>query len=182
MTHDYRLSFYSVLALGLPSMAVLFSWVHLPPLAETCVYGAGILAGAFLLSWAAEVAELGISASLAFGILALLTVLPEYAIEAILAWDAGASFDPAAREITGETQRVAANVTGANRLLIGLGWSVVILVYWFRHLANLDLRGKIGPEVTFLAIATLLSFATFFLQEGHVLLAAVLLGAYVAYL
>ena len=53
----------------------------------------GILAGAFLLSWAAEVAELDISASLAIAILALLTILPEYAIESVLAWDAGASFN-----------------------------------------------------------------------------------------
>ena len=59
------------------------------------MFGVGILAGAFLLSWAAEVAELDISASLAIAILALLTVLPEYVIEAVLAWDAGASFDPA---------------------------------------------------------------------------------------
>ena len=73
----------------------------------------GILAGAFLLFWAAEVAQLDISASLAIAILALLTILPEYAIEAILAWDAGASFDPATRTVTEETQRVAANVTGA---------------------------------------------------------------------
>ena len=72
-----------------------------------------ILAGAFLLFWAAEVAQLDISASLAIAILALLTILPEYAIEAILAWDAGASFDPATRAVTEETQRVAANVTGA---------------------------------------------------------------------
>ena len=93
------------------------------------MYGVGILAGAFLLSWAAEVAELDISASLAIAILALLTILPEYAIETVLAWEAGSSFDAQAREITAETQRVAANVTGANRLLIGLGWSVVILIY-----------------------------------------------------
>lgn len=182
MNHKYRLSFFSVLALGLPSIVALFSGVHLPPLAATCVYGAGILAGAFLMSWAAEVAELDISASLAIAILALLTVLPEYAIEAILAWDAGASVDTATREITAETQRVAANVTGANRLLIGFGWSLVILIYWLKQRATLDLRGKIGPEVTFLAIATLLSFAIFILRGIHVLLAAVLIGVYFAYL
>ena len=119
---------------------------------------------------------------LAIAILALLTILPEYAIEAILAWDAGASFDPVTRAITPETQRVAANVTGANRLLIGVGWSVVILIYWFKHRDILDLRGKLGPEVTFLAAATLRTFAIFFLKGIHVLLAAVLVGVYLAYL
>ncbi len=142
----------------------------------------GILAGAFLLSWAAEVAELDISASLAIAILALLTILPEYAIEAILAWDAGESFDPATRAVTAETQRVAANITGANRLLIGFGWAIVILLFWLKHRKPLDLRGKLGPELIFLAIATLLTFAIFFLRGIHVLLAALLIGVYVAYL
>ena len=77
--------------------------------------------GAFLLSWAAEVAELDVSASLAIAVLALIAVLPEYAIEAVLAWDAGSSFDTVTGGVTTETSRVAANVTGSNRLLIGLG-------------------------------------------------------------
>ncbi len=49
-------------------------------------------------------AELDISASLAIAILALLAILPEYAIESVLAWDAGASFNTETREITAETQ------------------------------------------------------------------------------
>ncbi len=57
-------------------------------------------------------AELDIPAALAIAILALLTILPEYAIEVVLAGDAGASFDTETRAITAETQPVAANVTG----------------------------------------------------------------------
>ena len=91
----------------------------------------------------------------------MLTILPEYAIESVLAWDAGASFNTETLEITAETQRVAANVTGANRLLIGVGWSVVILIYWLKHRGVLDLRGKMGPGVTFLTAATLLVFVIF---------------------
>lgn len=169
-------------SLGLPSAALLFSGVQINPLAAAGVYGTGILAGAFLLSWAAEVSELDISASLAIAILALLTILPEYAIEAVLAWDAGASFDTQTREVTVETQRVAANITGANRLLIGFGWSVVILAYWLKHREALDIRGKMGHEVPFLAIATLLTFVIFFMQGIHILTAAGLIGLYVIYL
>lgn len=168
--------------MGLPGAVLLLSGVHINPLAATCVYGMGILAGAFLLSWAAEVAELDISASLAIAILALLTILPEYAIETVLAWDAGASFDTQTREITAETQRMAANVTGANRLLIGFGWSVVILIYQIKHRDALDMRGKLGKEVTFLTIATMLTFVIFFMEGIHVLLAAGLIGVYVIYL
>ena len=76
---------------------------------------------------------------------------------------------------------MAANVTGANRLLIGVGWSVVILIYWLKHRGVLDLRGKMGPEVTFLTVATLLTFVIFFMQGVHILLAAALIDIYIAY-
>ena len=172
----------SALLLGLPSVILWVSGVHVHPLVAALVYGAGILGSAFLLSWAAEVAQLDISASLAIAILAFLTVLPEYAIEAVLAWDAGASFNVATGAVTAETQRVAANVTGANRMLVGLGWSVVILVYWFRHREPLAMRGRIGSELTFLTVATLLTFALFFMQEIHYAVAGLLIGVYVLYL
>ena len=156
------------------------AFVH--PLIAAGVYGVGILAGAFLLSWAAEVAEMDISASLAIVILVLLTVLPEFAVEVVLAWDAGASFDAATRTATPETQRVAANVTGANRMLIGVGWSAVILVYWFKSRRPLDIRGRVGPEVTFLTIATLLTLILFFMEQVHFLVAAALVAVYLCYL
>ena len=81
-----------------------------------------------------------------------------------------------------ETQPVAANVTGANRLLIGIGWSVVILIYWFKHRAVLDLHGHIGPELTFLTVATLLTFVLFFIREVYLLVAGSLVVIYVVYL
>ena len=158
------------------------SGVHVHPLVAAGFFGAGILAGAFLLSWAAEVAELDISASLAIAILVLLTVLPEYAVEAALAWDAGASFDTATRGVAPETQRVAANVTGANRMLIGVGWSAVILVYWFNRRRPLDLRGQIGPELTFLTVATLFTLTLYFMEEVHYLAVAALVAVYLLYL
>ena len=170
------------LLLGLPGIALALSGSHVHPLVAAAVFGAGILAGAFLLSWAAEAAELDISASLAIVILVLLTVLPEFAVEVVLAWDAGASFDPLTREVTPETQRVAANVTGANRLLIGVGWPAVILVYWFNRRRPLDMRGQIGPEVTFLTVATLLTVALYFMEQVHLLVAAALVLVYVCYL
>ena len=170
------------LLLGLPSVGLMLSGAFVHPLIAAGVYGVGILAGAFLLSWAAEVAELDISASLAIATLVLLTVLPEYAVEAALAWDAGASFDTATRAVTPETQRVAANVTGANRMLIGVGWSAVILVYWFNRRRPLDLRGQIGPELTFLTVATLLTLALYFMEKIHFLMAAALVAVYLFYL
>ncbi len=171
-----------VLALGVPGAWLALSQPDVPPMLAVALYGAGILAGAFLFSWAAEVAELDISASLAIAILALLTVLPEYAIEAVLAWDAGASFNTQTRELTDETRRVAANVTGANRLLIGVGWPLVILISWLIHRRALDIRGQVGAEMAFLTVAVLLTTVVFFMQGVHFLLAAALLAVYLVYL
>ena len=120
-------------AFGVPAFVVRLYGAHIDPPIAVLLFGLGIVGGAFLLSWAAEVAQLDISASLAIAMLALIAVLPEYAIEAVLAWKAGASFDLVSREVTPRMQLVSANVTGANRLLIGLGWSLVILLYWARR-------------------------------------------------
>ena len=76
-------------AVALPSLFLRISGTHLAPEIMALVSGLAILGAAFLLSWSLEVAQLHISASLAIAILALIAILPEYAVEAILAWDAG---------------------------------------------------------------------------------------------
>src|SRR5205814_1201021 len=48
-----------------------------------------ILAAAFLVAWGAEAAQFLISQGLALAILAWLQTLPEFAVEAVIAWDAG---------------------------------------------------------------------------------------------
>ena len=171
-----------LLLLGVPGAVLRFSGIHVDPVVAAAIFGLGIVAGAFLLSWAAEVAELDVSASLAIAVLALVAVLPEYAIEAVLAWDAGSSFDTATGAVTAETSRVAANVTGSNRLLIGIGWSAVILIYWWKRRGVLDMRGEMGLEITMLAIATAATALIFFVHQVHILLAAGLIVLYVAYL
>ena len=175
------------LLLGIPALALgapqLFgSESHLDPIVAVLIFGIGIVAGAFLLSWAAEVAQIDVSASLAIAVLALIAILPEYVIEFVLARDAGATFDVVTREVTPEISRVAANVTGANRLLIGLGWAAVILIYWIKRRRALDMRGEMGLEITMLTIATLATLFIFFMQQVHFILAVGLIGLYVAYL
>ena len=171
-----------LLLLAVPGAVIRFSGIQVDPIVAAGVFGLGIVAGAFLLSWAAEVSEMDVSASLAIAVLALIAVLPEYAIEAVLAWDAGSSFDTATGAVTDETSRVAANVTGSNRLLIGLGWSAVILIYWVKRRRVLDMRGELGLEVTMLAIATAATAIIFFVHQVHILLAVGLIILYVAYL
>ena len=167
---------------GVPAFILRFSGADLDPVVTAIIYGLGIVGGAFLLSWGAEAAQLDVSASFAIAVLASIAILPEYAIEAVLAWDAGNSYDAATRVVTPEMQRVAANVTGSNRLLIGLGWSLVILIFWLKRRQSLDLRGRLSLEITMLIAATAMTFVVFFMEQVHVVVAAILIAMYVYYL
>ena len=82
-----------------------------------------ILLSAFLVAWGAEAAQFMISQGLALAILAWLQTLPEFAVEAVIAWEAG---------INPERSHLAiANLTGAIRLLLGLGWPMIYFVFAF---------------------------------------------------
>jgi cation:H+ antiporter len=127
------------------------------------VFGLAILGSAFLLAWAAEALQLDVSQGLALTVLALIAVLPEYAVDFTFAYKAGENpekFAPLA----------LANMTGGNRLLIGVGWSLVVLLAAWRMTSIARKRGYEGEldtdvelerthsiEITFLALATLYS-------------------------
>ena len=168
--------------LGVQGVVVRFSGAHIDPQVEALIFGISIIAGAFLLSWAAEVAQLDVSASFAIAILALIAVMPEYMVEATLAWNAGQSFNPDMPAVTEKMSLAAANVTGANRLLIGLGWSAVIIIFWLRRRRGFDMRGLLTLELPMLVVATLLTIAVAFFKMIPIWLAAVFIGAYIFYL
>src|SRR2546422_2377457 len=80
-----------------------------------------MLLSAFLVVWGAEAAQFLISQGLALAILAWLQTLPEFAVEAVIAWEAGRNPERAHLAI--------ANLTGAIRLLLGLGWPMIYFVF-----------------------------------------------------
>ncbi len=82
-----------------------------------------ILFSAFIIGWAAEAAQFLVSQGLALAILAWLQTLPEFSVEAVIAWEAGK--DPA------KVHLAIANFTGSIRLLVGLGWPLVYFVAAF---------------------------------------------------
>ena len=136
----------------LPGLAARFELIHIPVLWETALYAAAILGSAFLLSWAAEVAQIDISQTLAIAVLAFIAVLPEYAVDLFLAFRAGQG-DEQKRHLA------VANMTGANRLLIGLGWAVVVLIFWFKsRQKEVRLRPEQRIDVGYLLLATLWAF------------------------
>jgi len=167
-------------ALGIPAVFLRFSGTHLEPGYASLLYGLGIVGGAFLLAWAAEAAQVDVSASLAIAVLAIITILPEYVVEAVLAWNAGNAFalNPAAPEV----HYVAANVTGANRLLIGFGWSVVVLLYWLKRRQPMVMQHSLGLEITILLLATALTFLFLATRTVPLWLAGILVGLYLWYL
>src|SRR5579885_3454230 len=122
-------------------------WAASPP-EQAFAAGAGILGAAFLLSWASEAAQLDIPQALALLFLALVAVLPEYAVDVYFAWRAGT--DPA------YTAFATANMTGGNRLLLGVGWAVPVLAVWLRTgRREIVLPRDQAVEVNYLALAAL---------------------------
>src|SRR5262249_22367203 len=83
-----------------------------------------VVFSAFLISWAAECAQFLVSQGMALAILAWLQALPEFAVEAVIAW-------------SGKIPFMTANFTGSLRLLVGLGWPLIFGVvaagYWTRE-------------------------------------------------
>src|SRR5829696_7619181 len=114
-------------ALAAPWLFIVALGGHPAPTVVALLTGAAILGAAFLLSWAAEILQMDVSQALALALLALIAVLPEYAVDAVFAYQAG--LDP----VVAQQGYAVANMTGANRLLIGIGWSAVVLVAWLKH-------------------------------------------------
>ena len=79
-----------------------------------------ILLSAMLIAWAAESAQFFIAQGFALAILAWLQTLPEFAVEAVLAWKQ-------------QVPLLLANLTGALRLLTGLGWPMIYGTAAFFH-------------------------------------------------
>lgn len=125
---------------------------EMAPGLEALVFGIGILAAAHLLTWALEVAETEISATLALVALALIAVLPEYAVDIYFAWTAP--------DVPENAHLAIANMTGANRLLVGLAWPMVFLIFWLKTKGGglpVDRSNSLG--IIFLGAATVYSFS-----------------------
>ncbi len=136
---------------AVPAYGLRFAGFAAPVELATLLFGMAIVGAAFAISWAAEAAERDVPRALALIVVALLALMPEYAVDIVFAYKAGQdpTFAPYA----------VANMTGSNRLLLGLGWPMVALVAWVfggHRLLRLD-KGS-GLPLAFLAIATLYAF------------------------
>jgi cation:H+ antiporter len=179
----------------LPGVYLRLTGTHPDPILGAILYGLAIVGAAFVLSWAAEVIQLDIAAGLALALLALIAILPEYAVDFVFTAKAGQEFAE-----TGQSSQYGplalANMTGGNQLLIGLGWPLVILIGTWRvrksgarpedaegttpQEINLS-RGQ-SVDIAYLTIASIYGL-TLFLKDTLTLFdAVVLVGIYALYL
>jgi cation:H+ antiporter len=165
----------------IPAMVVRIAGLHPNPIAALLIYGAAVVAASFLLAWAAETAQIDVSGGLAIAALALVAVLPEYAVDLYYAYVSGHAPE--------YTQYAAANMTGSNRLLMGLGWPVVVLVSILvaRRLggtkpAGLALEPANRVEIGFLLIAGVVAFVIPATGHIHLVLGLALLAWFGFYL
>ncbi|MFD4636931.1 sodium:proton exchanger [Lentzea sp. NPDC058436] len=168
-------------ALTLPALIARSAGLHPEALVALLMFGAAVVAASFVLAWAAEAAQVDISGGLAIAVLAVIAVLPEYAVDLYFAYTAGS--DPT------YVAYAAANMTGSNRLLLGLGWSLVVLVGLAlarrrtgRTVRELVLESGYRVELGFLAIASLVAFVVPATGQISLLLGFALLGFFVFYL
>lgn len=182
------------IAITVPGVVLRLASGHLDHALEAALFGLAIVGAAFLLSWAAETAQLDISAGLALALLALIAVLPEYAVDLVFAGKAGtavARHGPAclARGAAGESpcSLALANMTGSNRLLIGVGWSMVVLMAWLgwrrrgQKMTEVKLDRSHSVELAFLALATLYSLTLPLKRTITLVDAAILVALFTAY-
>ncbi len=159
----------------LPGLALSQGLLTATPPLRALVFGVAIVSGAFLLSWAAEVVQLDFSQGLALALLALIAVLPEYVVDATFAW--------LAAEDPSYAGYAVANMTGANRLLIGLAWPLVVGLAFLRfRRRKVRLEPEHGLEIVMLLAATLYAFVLPLKGNISLIDLAVLLAIFVFYM
>jgi cation:H+ antiporter len=170
-----------------PGVVARVAGLDLGELGAPVAFGTAILGSAFLLAWAAEALQLDVSQGLALTVLALIAVLPEYAVDFTFAAKAGEDPEKYA-------PLALANMTGGNRLLIGVGWSLVVLLAAWRITRIARKRGYTGEldtdvalerphaiEITFLAIATAYSLTLPFKHTLTLVDSVVLITIFLAF-
>jgi cation:H+ antiporter len=135
-----------------------------------------VVFSAFLIAWGAECAQFLVSQGMALAILAWLQALPEFAVEAVIAWSQQVHF-------------MTANFTGSLRLLVGLGWPLIFAIAAFgswrrdgKLLRRIHLEDEHCVEVIALGVPITYFILIYFKGTLTLLDAAVLGAMYALYL
>ena len=132
----------------IPGIYAALTHLHTSPQLMALLAGAAVLASSFLLLWACDAAQEDVSQALALAAVALIAVLPEYAVDIYFTWQAGKFPD------SDYSHYAIANMTGANRLIIGVAWAAVVLIFWLKTRRSVAIERDRLLEVRFLTAAT----------------------------
>jgi cation:H+ antiporter len=162
-------------ACTVPGVLARIGGAHLPPPLGIVVFGAGVMAAAFMLASAAEAAEIDVPPGLAVAGVAFVAVLPEFAIEVYFAF-------------SGQVEFVTASLTGSTRLLLGFAVGMPALASFVLvrrgrprvETVEIDQRRRLDLAVV--AAASL--YAPVIVLRGHLAWqdSLVLIGLYVLYM
>ena len=144
---------------------------------ETILWAApSILFAAMSIAWAAESAQFFIAQGFALAILAWMQTLPEFAVEAVLAWHRQVPY-------------LFAALTGALRLLTGLGWPMIYFAAATVHrrregrpLRRIVLEGEHSVQVIGLLVPLIYLGVILWKRSVNLFDAVVLTAIYAAYL
>lgn len=137
--------------LTFPWIFLKYSGINAPSYILALLTGFCIAGGAYILTMATEGAQIDFPKAVAFAFLAFFAVLPEYIVDLYFAWMAGKK--------PSYSSFALANMTGANRLLIGIGWSSVMLLFAIKFKKReLHLERNLNLELKALLLATIYAF------------------------
>ncbi|HEX6894827.1 MAG TPA: hypothetical protein VF146_06120 [Bryobacteraceae bacterium] len=135
-----------------------------------------ILFAAMSIAWAAESAQFFIAQGFALAILAWMQTLPEFAVEAVLAWHRQVPY-------------LLAGLTGALRLLTGLGWPMIYFAAATMHrkregrpLRRIVLEGEHSVQVVGLMLPLAYMGIVLWKRSVNLIDAVVLTAMYAAFL
>ena len=135
----------------------------------------GILLSAFVIGWGAEAAQFMVSRGLALALLAWLQTLPEFAVEAVIAWH---------RDIP----LMTANFTGSLRLLTGVAWPLIFFTSAWgakrRGIRNYRVEMHLEDAIGVMALLPPLLYFVWIWAKASLTLvdSGILLALYAAYL
>jgi cation:H+ antiporter len=171
---DWQRKIALAVAATLPGLLVRTVGGAAPPV-QAALYGAAVVAAAFILAWACEAAQVDIAHGLVVAVVAFVGILPEYVVEMHFAF-------------TGRADYVTANLTGASRLLLGFCVSMPALAALLprnrrpQRLSELRLAPQHRVELAILGLAAIWSLHIV-VKGGLTLLdSLVLIALYALYL